>query len=53
MSARTAIPASGRPDKSMHANEQSYWKEVIYIDLYTDRGDFRYRPFEGFEALED
>ena len=38
--------------KSAHANEQSYWKEVIYIDLYTDRGGFRYRPFEGFEALE-
>ena len=39
--------------KSAHANEHSYWKEVIYIDLYTDRGDFRYRPFEGFKALKD
>ena len=38
--------------KSAHANEHSYWKEVIYIDLYTDRGDFRYRPFEGFKSLE-
>ena len=28
-------------------------KEVIYIDLYTDRGNFRYRPSEGFKALAD
>ncbi len=28
-------------------------KEVVYIDLYTDRGNFRYRPLEGFEALAD
>ena len=24
--------------------DESYEKEVIYIDLYTDRGNFRYRP---------
>ena len=36
-----------------NVKDWDYGKEVIYIDLYTDRGNFRYRPFGGFEALED
>jgi len=39
--------------KSMYANHRSYWKQIIYIDLYTDRGDFRYRPSRGFEVLDN
>ncbi len=34
-------------------DRRNYGKEVIYIDLYTDRGNFRYRPSEGFKALPD
>jgi hypothetical protein len=28
-----------------------YMKKVIFIDVYTDRGNFRYRPFKGLEPL--
>ena len=34
-------------------DRRNYGKEVVYIDLYTGRGNFRYRPSEGFEALPD
>lgn len=36
-----------------YEGQEGYRKEIIYIDLYTDRGNFRYRPLEGFEALAD
>ncbi len=36
-----------------NVKDWNYGKGIIYIDLYTDRGNFRYRPFGGFEALED
>ena len=39
--------------KSMYADRWSYWKKIIHIDVYTDRGNFRYRPSEGFEPLKD
>ena len=39
--------------KSMYARDRSYSKQIIYIDLYTDRGNFRYRPIGGFELLEE
>ena len=39
--------------QSMYANDRSYWKQIVYIDLYTDRGNFRYRPHKGFEVFKD
>jgi len=31
----------------------SYLKQVLFIDIYTNRGNFRYRPDRGFEKISE